>query len=93
MFMVRQDQRWRFFVIPRLELERIRKRYVAEPRVGGPGPKPKSDADAKTDSVTLKITFSGEPTGWNTSLAKFESTWPEELPELADGPGRVRGAR
>jgi hypothetical protein len=88
MLMVRERQHWRYFVIARIELARLHSRFVKSVR-SGPGRRPKTHDDAKTDSLTMTISLGDEPRVWGVSLTKFES-WPDDLPELADGPGRVR---
>jgi hypothetical protein len=90
MFMVREDEKWRFFVIPREQLFRLHNLYLQAPR-SGPGRPPKSHGDARTDSLTLTINLDGEAQAWGASLAKFESAWPKDLPVLQDGPGTVLG--
>lgn len=91
MFLARSDEScsWRFFVIPRSRLLELHSSFVQAPK-SGPGRRGKPHEDARTDSLTLTIDLTGEqPTAWGTSLAEFDCEWPEELPEVPDGPGRV----
>ncbi|MFO7565123.1 MAG: group I intron-associated PD-(D/E)XK endonuclease [Enhygromyxa sp.] len=90
MFLVRESSTWRFFVIPQLQLSRLHNRYVEAPK-SGPGRPPKRHQEATTDSLTFTISLEGEPRVWGASLADFESTWPDELPEIRNGPGSVGG--
>lgn len=88
MLLARDPTKWRRFVIPQIRLLRLHDRYLQTPKTGRGRP-PKSHEDAKTDSLTLTISLEGEPQGWGATLTEFESTWPDELPEVRTGPGTV----
>jgi hypothetical protein len=90
MFMVREDSRWRFFVIPRERLFTLHSHWLATPK-RGPGARPKSHHEARSDNLTITIRLGPDPELWDTSLKEFDGEWPLELPELKDGPGRVGG--
>lgn len=92
MFMIRDaDQaRWSFLVVPRDRLDEIHQEYLTRPRFGR-GAQPKTDGEATTDALKLKITLSDEgPRAWGTSLAEFFGCWPDVLPLSTSGPGSVR---
>lgn len=92
MFMLRWDNHWRFVLIPREKLAEIRDDFERRDRTGRPGRRPTADADARTDSLVLRIEWSdGDATGWETSFAPYLDRWPDTFPESRDGPGAVRG--
>jgi hypothetical protein len=94
MLMVRAEKSWRFFVVPRVELLRIRDAYVeAGKNREGPGRRPVGDQTAKRDGLPLEVVLEGDAaTGWDVSLAAFCDTWPDELAPVVGGPGAVRRA-
>lgn len=89
MLMIRVQQSWRVLTIPREALHELHREYLDSDH-SGPGRPPKTNEQAKTGSLTLKISLEDEPRAWGMSLAKFES-WPDELPLLQTGPGSMRG--
>jgi hypothetical protein len=81
------DPRWRYLVIPRAKLAAIRNAYV-EAALQQPDAAVLPDADAKNPQ--LVISFDGlSVTGWRASLTSYFEQWPEELPAVDSGPGRV----
>lgn len=91
MLMVRDGARWRFLVVPRERMLEIHQRYVNTPWVG-PGRRPISSDDAKTDKLGFDVVIdAGDAYGWNTSLTEFLDAWPPELPVL--GGRSVRGGK
>jgi hypothetical protein len=89
MLMIREEQTWRFFIVPRERLDQIHQLYLSKERAGRGRP-PKTHDEAKTDGITLTITLGSDPTAWGTSFVEFEA-WPKELPEILLGPGTVIG--
>ncbi len=89
MLLVRTSRTWRSFVVSRTRLDDIHKSYLSRP-ASGAGRPPKAHKDAIRDGITLKLAWGEDedPRGWGVSFAEFEA-WPEELPELSDGPGTV----
>jgi hypothetical protein len=89
MFLVRHEEKWRFLVIPRRDLLRVRDAFVEQGKERmGRGRRPSSDADATTDSVLLDVVFKDEGAqGWGASLTPYLDSWPKELPVVSDGPG------
>lgn len=72
MFLARRQDRWRFILIGRDKLAELRTMFEAADRRGRPGPRPRGDADAKTDVVTLKIDWTdNDAVGWGTSFAAY----------------------
>ena len=90
MFLVRDSDTWRFFVISQDDLASLHNRFVAAPKPGRGRP-PKGHDEATTDSLTLTVSLEGEPKAWGVSLSAYESKWPKELPEVRTGPGSVGG--
>lgn len=91
MFMIRNGTRWSFLVVPGARLAELQREYLGTTRTG-PGRRPKTDDDAKTDALTFEISFTtAGPNAWGVSLGEFFESWPESLPELESGPGSVRG--
>lgn len=89
MFMVRWERRWRFVLIPRLDLDELQRAYVAR-RDGatGRGAKPKGDDDVSTDVLMLRITWSeDDAVGWGVSFKDYMDRWIDEFPEITGGPG------
>lgn len=81
-FMIREDERWRFLVIPRQRLAEIHARYVVAPRTG-PGRPRKSHELAKVDELGFDITVDGKAAiGWSTPMTEFLESWPAELGPL-----------
>ena len=89
MLVLRAGTSWRFLLIPRIELYEIRRELErAAPGSKKRGPKPKADAEAKGDTLTLSVLLDGESvTGWDTPLDKYLDAWPRELPVVDGGPG------
>ena len=89
MLLMRFGTRWRFLVIPRVDLVELRD--VFEQRAGSTrtrGAAPKADVDAKTDGLTLAVSFDGSSTvGWDADLSRFLDQWPNALPQITGGPG------
>lgn len=91
-FLVRLDERWRFLVIAREELHRIRQLYIdnaqEKPVRGRP---PIDDDEAKSGSLGLTVTIDSKSAkAWGESLDEFLDTWPEALAPVEDGPGTRR---
>jgi hypothetical protein len=87
MFMLREESRWRFLLIPRVRLNDLHKEYLNITRVGR-GRRPKADSEAKTDGLTFQVTLSLDGArGWGASLDEFLERWPEWLSVLDSGPG------
>lgn len=90
MLMIRDQQRWRFLVIPRKDLFAIHRRFVDAPRLGRGRP-PVASIDAKQDKLGLDVTIDETgAVGWNTSLSAFLERWPGALPIVDTGPGSKR---
>lgn len=90
MFLVRVPRAWRMLIIPRVDLLRFREAYVegGKPHGGGSGRPPVGDAAAKTDSMSLTVTFDGaNASAWNADLGGYLDRWPEQLPIVQGGPG------
>jgi hypothetical protein len=91
MFMIRSSRDWSALKISRETLQQLHREYLESHRPG-PGRPPKTNKDAKTDSLTLNVrivsTADGhEPWAWGVSLAQFQNNWPDELYEVKTGPG------
>lgn len=64
---------WRWVLISRSELRRIRTRYVSGNQPGQPGPRPRGDHEVSSDQLLLSLSWSGEDAqGWGVSLALDE---------------------
>ncbi len=85
MFMLLQDDRWRYLLIAQTVLQDQRKAF--ESRTGGrPGPSPRTDDTAQGDDLGPSILFGGDTaTFWGVVLPL--DTWHPDFPELSDGPG------
>jgi hypothetical protein len=93
MFMLRWRDRWRFVLIARDKLAELRDDYERRDRTGRPGRRPAADADARTDTLMLRLDWSDtDARGWDTSFAAYLDRWPDTFPECRDGPGAVRAA-
>jgi hypothetical protein len=93
MFLARRRDRWRFILIGRDKLAEIRTTFEFADRPGRPGPKPKGDADARTDVLTLKIDWNeNDAAGWGASFAAYLDQWPDTFPVSTSGPGAVTTA-
>lgn len=90
MFLVRESASWRYFLLTQARLLALHNRFVEAPK-SGRGRPPKTHDDARTDNLVLTMSLENEPRAWGASLAEFESTWPDDLPELSAGPGSVGG--
>jgi hypothetical protein len=87
MFMLREESRWRFLLIPRVQLDELHRQYLGATRVGR-GRRPKADSDAKTDGLTLQVALTVDGAqAWGVSLNEFLDRWPEWLSVLDSGPG------
>jgi hypothetical protein len=92
MFMIRWDSRWRFVLIRRKKLVRIRNAFEKQGRAGLRGRRPLADADARTDALALRIEWSDvDARGWGTSFAAYLDRWPDTFPVNRDRAGAVRG--
>jgi hypothetical protein len=89
MFMIRWADRWRFILVPRVDLDELHKAHVARSAdAAGHGPKPRGDEDVTTDTLMLRVVWSADDaTGWGSSFARYLDQWPEDFPEIMDGPG------
>lgn len=84
MLLMRVDPRWRFIVIPRVDLLTIRDAPPTQPKRGAPR---KSDADAQVDELTLTIELIGDAvTGWTASLDPYLDRWPADIWVVEGGP-------
>ena len=94
MLMVRATKSWRFLVVPRVVLLRIRDAFVEGGKNReGPGRRPVGDEAAKTDGLALEVILEGDvATGWDVSLAAFCDAWPDELAPVVGGPAAVGSA-
>jgi len=93
MLLIRVKARWRYLVIPRPELSRIRSNFVEPPstgkRIGRP---PVTDAAAMKDALMLRVTVHDNAAdGWNADLSNYLERWPDRLAPVTDGPGAVGG--
>ena len=95
MFMTRWSDRWRFVLIDRKRLFKIRSAFEAADRSGRCGRRPVGDGEAATDALTLRIAWRGDDArGWGASFSCYLDCWPRMFPERSLGPGAVRsGAR
>ncbi len=91
MLIVRNEKKWRFLLVPRVELLQVRDAYVELGKAReGRGRRPVSDDAAKTDGLGLELILNGtEATGWDASLTPYLDRWPEELAPVTGGPGAV----
>jgi hypothetical protein len=91
MLMMRAGPRWRFLVIPRVDLFELRSAYVDNARMRqGPGRRPLGDEAARTDGLILTVELDGDgATGWDASLGKYLEAWPDDLWVVEGGPGSV----
>jgi hypothetical protein len=93
MFMIRWNDRWRFVLIHREKLADIRDSFETQDRAGRRGRRPRADADARTDTLMLKIEWSdGDARGWNTSFAPYLDRWPDTFPANRKDRKAVRAA-
>lgn len=103
--LVRIEPRWRFLVIPRAELSALRDRQSEVKRPGRPmksdraknsteeGEQGEQGEQKGQDELTLKVVFDGEgATGWGASLTAWLDRWPDEIPNVEDGPGSSGGS-
>lgn len=91
MLMARWGARWRFVLISRRDLERLRDAFESRSRSGQRGRKPRRDADASSDALSLKVEWTeGTARAWGTSLDGYLDQWPADFPILDSGPGAVR---
>lgn len=87
MLMIRHQARWRFLVISRERLARLHARYTSKPHAGKGRP-PKTDDEARADTLGLEITLDdGRAMAWGGLLDESLEQWPDDLPELETGPG------
>jgi len=85
--LMRVESRWRFLIIPRAELLKIR---TTERSKGAQGAQLKSDEDAKADQLTLAIHLEGTGArGWGETLDRFLDCWPDDIGIVTGGPGSV----
>ncbi len=91
MLIVRHEGAWRFLILPRVELLKVRDAYVDAGRAReGRGRRPLGDHAAKTDGLGLEVVLKGpEATGWDAPLTPYLDRWPEELAPVTGGPGAV----
>jgi hypothetical protein len=91
MFLVRWQHYWRFVLIARTELHRLRAEHLESARSGRRGPPPLADEHATSDQLLLQLTWTSDNAlGWGgVSLRPWLDQWPEELPELTQGPGAI----
>jgi hypothetical protein len=89
MLMVRVDPTWRFLVIPRLDLLKIRDAFVEAGKTReGRGRRPVADDAAKSDALNLEITLMrDEALGWEAALGAHLDRWPDALAPVLAGPG------
>ncbi len=91
MFMIRRAGRWRFILIRRDQLAEIRDAFEQADRSKKRGRPPTADAEAKTDSLSIRIEWSdAEAFGWDASLVGYLEQWPSAFPPNPAGPGSVR---
>lgn len=92
MFMARWSDRWHYVLIRRDHLEQIRRSFERTPRSKKAGAKPKTDATAKRDALSVVFTWgSASATAWGTSFKSYFDAWPKaELPEIKAGPGATK---
>lgn len=89
-FLLREDNDWTWYIVPREALAEIREKSMKTPRPSGKAGAPaKEDKDAKTDALALTFTFNanGEAEAWGTSFSTYKRTWPDKLGVIKDGPG------
>ena len=91
MFVVRIEEGWRFLIVPRAELLKIRAAYVeAASKREGAGRRPLADDGAKTDALGLEVVLNEvEATGWGAPLTAYLDRWPDALAPVSGGPGTV----
>jgi hypothetical protein len=90
MLLVRWENRWRFVLVSREDLGKIRERFLAMDRTGRRGRRPRGDEDTSVDSLSLSIRWtSDDALGWNASLRQYLDAWPSTFPEKPEGPGAV----
>jgi hypothetical protein len=91
MFMIRWGQRWRFLLVPRVDLDELHKAHVARSMdAASRGPRPKGDEDVTTDTLMLQIFWStADASGWGASFARYLDQWTDDFPEITDGPGSI----
>lgn len=93
MFMVRGRSGWRFLLIARRQLFRIRRAFENADRSGRHGRKPTVDGQTTSDSLSLRIEWRPEDArGWDASFAPYLDRWPAVFPERSFGPGAVRSS-
>lgn len=91
MMMARWGAHWRFVLISRRDLERLRDEFESRSRSGQRGRKPRRDADANSDALNLKVEWTvGTARAWGASLAAYLDQWPADFPVLDSGPGSVK---
>jgi hypothetical protein len=91
MLMIRWGGRWRFLLVPRVDLDELHKAHVFRSAdAAGRGTKPKGDEDVSTDALMLRIQWSADDaTGWGASFARYLDRWPDDFPEITDGSGSI----
>lgn len=73
-FAVPHDGRWRFVVVPRGALQRLRVAMEESPRAGMPGRRPSRDAS----DVSLALRFDGEAvSAWGQPITSWREDWSE----------------
>lgn len=88
-FVIRDDVAWRFLIVPREDLQRIRDSFV-KAGGSGKGPKPKADGGGE---LSFKVTLDGNgATAWGAALDAYLGRWPDEIYVVTRGPGAVRTA-
>ncbi len=94
--MLRIETRWRFLVVPRADLFKIREAQIESATTrSGPGRKPLPDDKAKSDGLRLDLVLEGddakgwEVSGWGASLSAYLDHWPNDLPVVVGGTGSV----
>jgi hypothetical protein len=93
MFMVRGRGGWRFILIARTQLFAIRTAFETADRSRRRGPRPIADAQATSDSLSLRIEWRPEDArGWDASFAPYLDRWPAVFAERSFGPGAVRSS-
>jgi hypothetical protein len=91
MLVIRHAAKWRFLIVPRLDLFKLRDAYVEAGKTReGRGRRPVGDEAAKTDALGLEVVLKGaEAEGWEASLTPFLDRWPDDLAPVPTGPGAV----
>lgn len=88
LLLMRDGLRWRYLVIPRADLLRLRSMNAL-----ARGAPRKPDDEAKTDALNLRVDLDGDSArAWGAPLDAYLDRWPEAIWMVEGAPGGATGA-